>query len=92
MNNYRQIGTGTTFELVNWRGERVWLARGSTEHADYLEEGIRSLMVSPPRSLASAPTVRERRVTLQLSAQWKGKTRIAKHIELCETVTTEVFD
>jgi len=29
---------------------------------------------------------------LQWSAQWKGRTRIAQHIELCETVTTEVFD
>jgi hypothetical protein len=100
MNNYRQIGTGSAFELVDWRGERVWIAKGSLEYDEYLEEGIRSLMVSsPPRSLASAlrqpdaaTTVRERRVTLALSAQWKGNTRIVRQVELRETITIERFD
>ena len=93
MNNYRQIGNGNSFELVQWRGERVWLAKSSTEYDEYLEEGIRELMISPPpRKLTAALKVDERRVTLQLSAQWKGKTRIVKHVELRETVITEVFN
>jgi len=90
MNNYRQIGAGSAYVLVEWRGERVWLARHSTEYDEYLEEGIRKFMSPSPRKLI-APKVNERRVTLQLSAQWKGKTRIVKHVELRETVTTEVF-
>mgnify|MGYP001589479313 FL=1 len=92
MNNYRQIGNGNSFALVNWRGERVWFAKYSPEYDEYLEEGIRELMISPPRSLTPALKVKERRVTLQWSAQWNGKTRIVKHVELRETVTTEVFN
>lgn len=93
MNNYRQIGNGNSFELVQWRGETVWLAKYSPEHNEYLEEGIRPLMISPPpRKLTAAMKVKERHVTLQWSAQWNGKTRIVKHVELRETVTTEVFN
>ncbi len=93
MDNYRQIGAGSAYVLVTWRGERVWLAKSSTEYDEYLEEGIRQLMMpSPPRTLTALPKVTERRVTLQVSAQWKGKMRIVKHLELRETVTSEVFD
>lgn len=92
MNNYRQIGTGSAYVLVEWRGERVWLAKYSTEYDEYLEEGIRKLMSPTPRTLTVAPKVTERRVTLQVSAQWKSNMRIVKHVELRETVTTEVFN
>jgi len=103
MNHYRTVGNGVSFTLVDWRGEKVWLAKGSTEHDHYLEEGIRALMTSPPRTpetdaalrqpeAEAELTVTERRATLQWSARWEGATRIVRHVELRETVTIERFD
>ena len=96
MADYRTVGgEGSVHELVEIDGEKVWLCVSSSAYDEHLEQGIQALMTctpSPAPTPKPTPKVAERRVTLQKTAKWAGKTRTVKHVELRETVTTEVFE